>query len=151
MSISLLKTNSENADFIALVRLLDAELAVRDGDEHAFFHQFNGIAMLQHCIVATVDGRAVGCGALKEYAPGVVEVKRMYVRDDARGRGVASHVLQALESWAQELGFEKCILETGLRQPEAIALYQKQGYQRIPNYGQYAEVLNSVCFEKLLG
>jgi putative acetyltransferase len=59
-------------------------------------------------------------------------------------------VLSELESWAAELGYPKCVLETGKRQPEAIALYEKQGYQRIPNYGQYIGVENSVCFEKVL-
>jgi putative acetyltransferase len=53
-----------------------------------------------------------------------------------------------LETWASELSFEKCILETGKRQPEAIRLYEKNGYKRIPNYGQYAQIENSVCFEK---
>ena len=67
-----------------------------------------------------------------------------------RGRGVAGSILAELEKWAFELGYSSCRLETGKRQPEAIALYMRKGYQIIPNYGQYAEVENSICFEKKL-
>jgi GNAT superfamily N-acetyltransferase len=99
-------------------------------------------------VVAYEDMQAVGCGAIKEFAPGVMEVKRMYTLPAYRGKGIAAKVLGALEGWAAELGCEKCVLETGKRQPEAIALYEKSGYQMIPNYGQYVGVENSVCFEK---
>ena len=63
---------------------------------------------------------------------------------------MASGVLAELEQWARELGMERCILETGLRQPEAIALYERNGYEPIPNYGPYAGVANSRCFAKVL-
>ncbi|SIT88092.1 GNAT family N-acetyltransferase [Pontibacter indicus] len=79
-----------------------------------------------------------------------MEVKRMYVLPEGRNQGIASKVLAELEAWAQELAYARCILETGLKQPEAIGLYQKSGYQQIPNYAQYAGVENSVCFEKVL-
>ncbi|MDQ2692245.1 MAG: GNAT family N-acetyltransferase, partial [Chloroflexota bacterium] len=91
-----------------------------------------------------------GCGAIKEYSPGVVEVKRMYTSPESRGKGVATNVLSELEAWAGELSYGTCILETGKKQPEAIRLYQKNGYKVIPNYGQYAEVENSLCFEKII-
>lgn len=79
-----------------------------------------------------------------------MEVKRMYVLPEGINKGIASKVLAELEAWARELAYYQCILETGLKQPEAIALYQKSGYQQIPNYEQYAGVENSVCFEKML-
>jgi GNAT superfamily N-acetyltransferase len=72
----------------------------------------------------------------------------MYTLPGKRGRGIASRILNELEKWAAELSYNKCILETGNRQPEAIMLYQKNGYNRIPNYGQYQGIENSVCFEK---
>lgn len=93
---------------------------------------------------------AVGCGAFKEFNDETVEIKRMFVPDEQRGKGIASKVLKELEAWALELGYTTCILETGKRQPEAIALYKKNGYELIPNYGQYAGVENSVCFQKVL-
>jgi GNAT superfamily N-acetyltransferase len=74
----------------------------------------------------------------------------MYTLPEMRGQGVAGQVLSALEDWACELGYEKCVLETGKKQPEAIRLYEKSGYRRIQNYGQYAGVENSVCFEKIV-
>lgn len=146
--LTLQRTDSGDPDFVELVRQLDADLAQRDGEDHSFYAQFNKIDTIKHAIVAYEDDRAVGCGAIKEYAPGTVEVKRMYTLPESRGKGVASQVLSELELWAAELSYEKCILETGKKQPEAIALYKKSGYQVIPNYGQYADVADSVCFEK---
>lgn len=144
------RTNSDDPDFVALVRQLDAELAIRDGDEHAFYAQFNRIHSLKNVIVAYQDNRAVGCGAIKPLEEQVMEVKRMFALPALRGQGIASKVLAELEHWATELGAHACCLETGLRQPEAIALYTKSGYERIPSYGQYAGVGNSVCFKKSL-
>ena len=144
------RTNSENTDFQNLVAELDRDLAIRDGDEHAFFAQFNKIASIRHAIVIYENNEPVGCGAIKEYEQGVLEVKRMYVPLGKRGKGIASIVLAELEQWAKELGYMKCILETGYKQPEAIRLYKKNNYIVIPNYGQYTEVESSVCFEKIL-
>ncbi len=148
--INLLRTDFQNQDFIALVRLLDADLRVRDGDQHAFYSQFNQIDNIRHVLVAYEADRPVGCGALKAYAPGILEIKRMFVLPEHRGKGVATQILQALEQWAAELSCTKCVLETGKNQPEAIALYYKNEYRRIPNYGQYAEAEDSLCFEKIL-
>ncbi|MBK8464622.1 MAG: GNAT family N-acetyltransferase [Chloracidobacterium sp.] len=146
--IEIIRTDSENKDFIELVRHLDAELAVRDGDEHAFYSQFNKIAKLKCVVLAYEDETALGCGAIRELDSGEMEVKRMYVPPESRGKGIATKVLLELEDWARELSFSRCVLETGLKQPEAIRLYEKNGYERIPNYGQYLDVGNSVCFGK---
>ncbi len=148
--LQLIKTNSENEDFRALVKLLDADLAVRDGDDHAFYSQYNKIYLIKHVIVAYENETPIGCGAIKIYQPDTMEVKRMFVKPDYRGKGAASKILTALELWAKELGCDKCILETGTRQPEAIELYKKTGYKIIPNYGQYENIQNSLCFEKIL-
>lgn len=145
-----LRTDSTNEDFVKLVNLLDAELAIRDGNDHAFYHQFNKIDMIKHAIVLQLNGIAVGIGAIKEISPFAMEVKRMYTLPEHRGKGLAVAVLNELEKWAAELGYKKCLLETGKKQPEAIALYTKSGYSVIPNYGQYAGVENSVCFEKVV-
>jgi len=143
-----IKTNSDNSDFIELVKLLDAELAERDGADHPFYAQFNKIDKIKYVVVAYENDKPVSCGAIKEYTPDTMEVKRMYTLPESRGKGIATKVLMELEKWAKELGYVKCILETGKKQPEAIALYKKNGYKLIPNYGQYAEVENSVCFDK---
>jgi putative acetyltransferase len=146
--IHLIRTDSDNTDFHGLVRLLDADLRIRDGEDHAFFAQFNKIDKIKYVVMAFEGNVAVGCGAIKEYSQDEMEVKRMYVAEEKRGQGIASKVLFELEKWANELHYQKCILETGVKQPEAIGLYEKSGYQRIPNYGQYKDVAASVCFEK---
>ena len=146
--MKLIRTNSENRDFIELVKLLDFDLAKRDGDEHSFFAQFNKIDRIKYVVVAYEKQTPVGCGAIKEFDKKTVEVKRMYTSTDCRGQGIASMILSELEKWGTELSYERCILETGIKQPEAIGLYNKNGYKLIPNYGQYKEVENSRCFEK---
>jgi len=146
--VSLTRTTSDNKDFISLVKLLDAELAERDGEDHPFYAQFNKIDDIKYTVVAYENEKPVSCGAIKEYNPNTMEIKRMYTLPESRGKGIATKVLIELEKWANELGYEKCILETGKKQLEAIALYKKNGYKLIPNFGQYAEVENSVCFEK---
>jgi GNAT superfamily N-acetyltransferase len=148
MTVKLLRTDSDNTDFRDLVALLDADLRIRDGVEHDFYAQFNKIDKIRNALVAYENETAVSCGAFKEYAAGVAEIKRMFVLPDLRGRGIAQKILSELENWAKELNFSECILETGLKQPEAIRLYQKSGYELIPNYGQYAGVENSVCMRK---
>jgi len=148
--ITLIRTNSNNSDFIDLVNKLDKELANRDGDDHSFYSQFNTISKIKYVVVAYENEIPVGCGAIKQYNANTMEVKRMYVDPITRGTGIGSRILSALESWAAELAFVKCILETGKRQPEAIRLYEKNGYRQIGNYGQYEGIENSVCFMKEL-
>lgn len=147
---TLKRTNSQDPDFISLVAELDAYLAETDGEENIFYRQFNTIDQLNQVVVFYEDHEPVACGAIKAFQGKAMEVKRMYTAPTQRGKGLATQVLAELETWAGELGYAKCVLETGKRQPEAIALYEKQGYQRIPNYGQYIGVENSVCFEKVV-
>lgn len=146
----IIRTNNENADFIALVKALDLHLKILDGDDHAFYAQFNKMAALKYAVVIYLDDVPVGCGALKPFEEDSMEVKRMYVLPEYRNQGLATKVLLELEQWARELSYPKCVLETGKRQPDAIRLYEKNGYRRIPNFGQYAQDENSVCFEKAL-
>ncbi|MGE0560486.1 MAG: GNAT family N-acetyltransferase [Flavobacteriales bacterium] len=125
--ITILRTNSQNKDFIALVKLLDANLKVTDGDDHSFYNQFNKIDTIKHVVVAYKNNIPVACGAIKEYDQNTMEIKRMYTHSQHRGQGIASIVLTTLEKWASELLYEKCILETGIKQLAAIKLYQKMG------------------------
>ena len=148
--LTLIRTDSDHTDFRTLVALLDQDLAIRDGDDHAFYAQFNKVDAIREVIVAYQNGAAVGCGAIKSFSTAAAEVKRMFVHPDYRKQGIAAKVLNELESWATELGFTICVLETGKKQPEAIALYQKVGYNITPNYGQYIGVDNSVCMSKPL-
>ncbi|MBQ4914904.1 GNAT family N-acetyltransferase [Maribacter sp. MMG018] len=146
----ILRTNVTNNHFKTLVALLDADLAKRDGKDNTFYAQFNGMDQLSHCIVYFKNEEAVGCGAIKPFDDHCMEIKRMYVKPGMRGNGIASIILTELEKWTKELGYNYCVLETGLRQPEAIALYTKNNYRVTANYPPYEGVDNSVCFKKLL-
>ncbi len=148
--IQLVHTDSSSADFQALVALLDQDLRIRDGAEHAFYAQYNQTDQIQHVVVAYVNEEAAGCGAFKPFSERAVEVKRMFVRPAFRGQGIAQQVLAELEAWAREHRATQAVLETGQKQPEALRLYQRCGYAIIPNYGQYAGVANSVCLQKTL-
>ena len=148
--IHCIRTDAAHPDFKKLVTELDAELRIRDGDESDFYEQFNKSDSIKYAVVIYQTGIAVGCGALRPYTNDKIEVKRMYVPLEHRSKGLATLVLKELEKWAIELGYYHLILETGIRQPEAIRLYNKNGYHSIPNYGQYEGVSSSVCFEKHL-
>ena len=146
--LSILRTDSSHPDFIELVKQLDAYLAELDGEEHAFYNKLNVITHIKHVIVVYENDKPAACGAIRNFGTDSMEVKRMYTLPEMRGKGIAQMVLAELEKWAAELGYKKCILETGKRQPEAIRLYEKNGYKIIPNYGEYLNIENSVCFEK---
>jgi len=148
--INIKRTSSDDIDFIKLVTLLDQDLAIRDGEDHAFYNQFNKTDKIKHAIVYYENNTPVGCGAFREKEPGKTEIKRMYVHPDYRKKGIASAILAALEIWAKEVGYTYTILETGKNQPEAINLYQKLNYTIIPNYPPYEEMDNSVCMKKTL-
>lgn len=144
------RTTSGDTDFQHLVIFLDAEMKIRDGDDHSFYNQFNKIDQIRHVVLYYIDGIPVGCGAFKEFDRETAEIKRMFVQEGFRGKGVAWKILNELESWAAELNYSQCILETGKKMPEAIRLYGKAGYEGIPNYGQYEGVDNSVCMKKII-
>ncbi len=144
------RTTSDNSDFASLIDLLNAELRERYGKQQEFFNHFNRLSTIRYALVAFDGDKPVGTGAIREYSPDTMEVKRMFVLPNRRGEGIASTVLSELERWTRELGFKKCILETGSKLPEAVNLYKKRGYSVIPNYGQYEGIKDSICFEKLL-
>ena len=93
---------------------------------------------------------AVGCGALKHFDDSTAEIKRMYVKPDSRGRGISKSILSELEDKAKELNYNRLVLETGLKQPEAMNLYSKFGYKPLKCYGRHADDPDSRCFEKMI-
>ena len=101
-------------------------------------------------LVARSSGDPVGCGGLRPIEPGLVEIKRMFVRPAERGQGFSKLILQALEDEARAIGAERVVLETGVAQPESIGLYERSGYRAIPCFGAYAGEPLSRCFERCL-
>ncbi len=146
-----IRTTPAHPEYQRLIRALDRDLAVTDGEDHAFYSRFNQSDDIHHAVLLLDGETALACGGLKAYDDRTMEVKRMYTSDPARGRGLAGQILEALEHWAAELGYHRLVLETGKRQTAAIRLYDKHGFARMAeNYGQYAGVENSICFEKEL-
>jgi putative acetyltransferase len=148
--ITLKRTNSEDKDFHELVKLLDKDLLDRYGALQDFYSRFNSIQNLSTVVIAYSKGQPVGCGCFKQFDDGSVEVKRMYVSHEQRGKGIGAAILAELEKWAAELKIGSIMLETGNNQPEAVHLYGKMGYTVIPNYGQYSGMETSICMKKEL-
>jgi putative acetyltransferase len=145
---SIKRTNSDDLDFQKLVFELDKDLAIKNGKTNDFFAQYNKIDLIKNVVIVYETDTAVGCGAMKEYEDGIMEIKRMFVPIEKRGKGIAGRILIELQVWAKELGYRKCVLETRDKMIEAIGLYKKNNFKIIPNYGQYATVKSSICFEK---
>jgi len=145
--IMIVRTNSENQAFIKLVQLLNADLAKRDGANHPL-SQFNTIDNIKYVVLAFENHEPIGCGAIATYDFNTMEIKRMYVSPEARGKRIGTNMLSELEKWAKELGRSKCILFTGKNQPEANRLYERNGYSQIQKYGKLAEIVDSLCFAK---
>ena len=148
--LKIIRTNSKNSDFLELVKKLDVNLAITDGDDHAFYSQFNKLDNIKNVVLAYKDQKAIACGAIKKANSESTEIKRMYVLEEHRGSGVAILIMAELENWAKELNFKKLVLETGINQKAAIAFYKKTGFVAIENYGQYQGIKESFCFGKTL-
>lgn len=148
--IKLQRTDANNPDFKELISLLDADLAISDGEDHQFYTQFNKTDQIKYVIITYKNSKAVACGAIKKYDENTMEVKRMFTLPESRGKGLAGMILSELQKWAQEMDYTRLILETGIRQKEAISLYNKTNFILIPNYGQYEGIEASICFEKKL-
>ena len=131
------------------MQALNAELASRDGADHPLA-QYNPTTNLLGVVLAYQNGTAVACGAIGKYDDETVEIKRMYVMPTARGQKIGALLLAHLEGWTQELGYSRCLLFMGSRQPEAMRLYQNSDYQLIPPYGKLREIEDCVCMEKEL-
>lgn len=145
--MKLLRTNSDHPDFKYLTKLFDDYLVDIDGEQKDFFAHYNN-KYLENALVVYENDQAVGCGGFKEYDQNTVEIKRMFVHPEHRKKGIANLILNTIEDWAKEKGFQNFILETSPKLTSAISLYEKKGYKLIPNYGQYIGVENSICMKK---
>lgn len=149
-NIQLIRTTSDNADFRTLTSELDADLRDRNGDVMNIYDQHNVIDKIDTVVIAYINDEPAGCGCFKAFDAEAVEIKRMFVRHNARGNGISTLVLRELETWAVELGYQYTVLETASKQLEAHNLYRKFGYVQTENYGVYAGLPDSLCFKKRL-
>jgi putative acetyltransferase len=151
MKVTIAAEPFDSADARRLIGALDAHLASRYTPEQRFGPNLKPAQIapgLGTFVVARMDGRAVGCGAVRLLDPTTVEVKRMYVEPETRGRGVAQEILAHLEQAGRELGARRAVLETGIYQDEAIGLYRRAGYTEVACWGEYTTSPTSVCYEK---
>ena len=147
--ITIKRTTSDDLDFQNLTRQFDEFLIDIDGEERDFFAQFNNI-YIKNVVICYENEEAIGCGSFKEFEPNVAEIKRMFVNPNHRKKGIAKTILGELINWSQKEHFTTAILETAHKLKPAIDLYQKFGFEIIPNYGQYINVESSVCMKKIL-
>jgi len=137
-----------------LIAALNAELSARYPEPGATHFRLDAseVAQGEGAFLVALDGTtSVGCGAVRRLGPRTGEIKRMYVIPAMRGRGIGLTILAALEGEARALGLTRLVLETGIRQTEAIALYERAGFTRIPPFGEYvSSAATSVCMAKEL-
>ena len=146
--LKVVKTTSENPDFISLIQTFDAYLWDRYPELKKDYWGNNLIEFNANVFIVYLNEKAVACGCFKKYDKESVELKRMFVLPEARGLGLAQLVIAALEAEAKKQGFKVLILETLYKQIEAINLYQKTGFRVVENYGPYVGLANSVCMSK---
>lgn len=148
--IELREVSKTSCELLELIELLDAYLNSRYGSKQQEYNQYNKLDNVDVALIACENGVPVGCGCYKKFDSHTVEIKRMFVRPDFRGKGIAQLILSKLEEKAKLNGFTESVLETGTGQPEAVRFYIKSGYTKTANYGQYAGNSNSVCMVKEL-
>jgi GNAT superfamily N-acetyltransferase len=150
MSIKFIFTDGTNRDFVFLCGRLDDYLNEIVGGEkqREQYIQYNTLEHIHDVVLAYEDSIPVGCAAFKEYGPGVAEMKRVFLQKEYRGTGAAKQMMALIEQRAKEKGYTKLILETGKPLAAATKLYQKIGFRRIENYGQYRDMKDSICMAK---
>ncbi|MCH2045209.1 MAG: GNAT family N-acetyltransferase [Saprospiraceae bacterium] len=146
------RTTSDDADFKHLAQLLDQELYKRYPDVQPDYDHYNEYEEAIDALLIYIEDQPVACGALKTLASQKdwVEIKRIYVNPNYRGKGLGKQLILALEAWIMTSNCKSIVLETGVRMPEAMQLYQKMGYQIVPNFPPYIGLPHSICMRKLI-
>lgn len=150
MSLKVLKTDSKNSDFMKLIKLLDDDLNERYGELQKQYDKHNKVDYINNVIIIYKDNEPVACGAFKEHNTDTIELKRIFVIKENRGQGLSKLIISELEKLGISKGYKYALLETGIKQYEAINLYKNTGYEMIPNYEPYVGNRNSVCMKKIL-
>jgi putative acetyltransferase len=148
--LTIKRTNSNDSDFQQLISRLDNELWNELKEDQATYDQYNKVPDINTAIVLYEDEKPAASGCFKKYNENTVEIKRMFVEKNYRGKGLSKLILKELENWAMESGFQYAILETSVRFKTACSLYMNAGYIVIENYDQYKGLEESVCMKKNL-
>lgn len=148
--IEIVRTTSDDKRFKNLILELDNDLINRYSNADYKYDTNIQLNALDTAVIAQITNITVGCGCFKELNDDTVEIKRMYVNPYFRGFGVASLMIEELTRWAKELFYRNAVLETGSKQPEAIKLYEKHGFEKIAPFGPYLHIANSICMGKKL-
>ena len=145
-------TDGSSLDFMELCHELDDFLNELVGGEEnrAEYILYNQLDDIHHVIVAYDDDIPVGSVSFKKYDDECAEVKRVFVKEEYRNKGIANELMELLENTAREQGYRYLILESGAPLVAAMALYRKIGYKVIQNYGQYRDMPDSICMKKKL-
>lgn len=149
MGLRILKTDSQNTDFLKLIKLLDDELNEQYGALQKQYNKHNQLANVNNVVIIYKNEIPVACGAFKEYNLNTVELKRIFVIKEHRRQGLSKLIIEEIENLALNEGYKYAILKTGIKQNEAIHLYKKSGYDVIQNYEPYIGNINSVCMKKV--
>lgn len=150
MPFHIKRTTTNDPHFNELILTLDQELWNELMEDQATYDPHNKVPHLPTAVLAYNGNEAVACGCFKVYNEETVEIKRMFVKKEHRGKGLSRKVLKELESWAREQGFLFSVLETSIHFDTACSLYKNSGYNIIPNYGPYAGLTESICMKKNL-
>lgn len=150
MSLKILNTDSTNIDFIKLIKLLDDDLNERYGKLQNQYDKHNKVDYINDVVIIYNDEVPVACGAFKEHNIDAIELKRIFVTKGNRRQGLSKLIISELEKLGKNKGYKYALLETGIKQHEAINLYRNTGYEIIENYEPYKGNTNSVCMEKNL-
>jgi|GEM_PF-178012 len=142
------RTTSTDKDFQWLIQQLDKELWNELQEDQATYDQYNKVPDLNTVVVVYANDQPAASGCFKKYNADTVEVKRMFVVKEHRGKGLSKTILSELENWAIESGFKYALLETSIHFIPATTLYKTSGYKVIPNYDQYKDLEESICMKK---
>jgi len=150
MNIEYRYFSTVTSDFEILSNEFNCELKEKFGNKQEKYQKYNLLKNIKDVIVCFIDDNPVGCVSIRFYEDDVYELKRMFIKPKYRGLGISKKMLQMIESKAKEKGCKRIILETGSLLVRAVQLYKKSGYQVIANYGEYVNMPESVCMEKIL-
>ncbi len=153
MKIEIKEVSHDDPAFLMLCGELDSFLNVAIGgeDKREKYKKFNHTDTMDFVAAAYDNGEPAGCGALRKYSEKEVEIKRVFVRERYRGKNVGGQILEKLLERAEQMGFERMILETGAFLEASVRLYQRYGFRRIENYGAYKDMPESLCMGREIG